>query len=536
MGIGHERVYIWARFMGNSSPDHESSHDHELVTDDELLDEDSSTEGSGPAEVFELRPRLAAEVAPRRAPVRAGEVLAGKYRVERVHAPGALGVTCDAQHLQLRQRVVVKLCAATARSSAEAVARFLQNARLAAKLRNPHLARVLDVGMLESGFAYSVTEHLSGTDLRGVLRVREWLPVPEAVDYALQVCEALAVAHVGGFVHRNLKPANVFLARESDGRPIVKVLDFCLVESPLNDASITLTIAESVVSSLAYLAPEQVRDPISVDVRADVWAIGALLHELLTGSPLHAAATVPGIFAAIAADPATPMSQLRSDIPPELEEVVLRCLEKERDYRWSDVGTLAKQLRRFASEEGREAVDRVIMVLERRARSPRSLLPPALTKVEALRPIARVASNAPAVESPNRRLLEVGLAALAIMGCSVGVGAFLAIHNLKAVLAASVAVERPVVASLSPALTAVPAAAVASVTLAPAAVAARPSAAVAPAPAPQPAVAIAARGLSKPAASPPSEPSLRAADSLTPKPAATPVPAASTQALFDNAN
>lgn len=517
--------------MGNSSPDHESAHDHELVTDDELLEGDSSTPVSGPADVFELRQRLVAELAPRRAPVRVGEVLAGKYRVERVHAPGALGVTCDAQHLQLRQRVVVKLCTASERSSAEVAARFLQNARLAAQLRSAHLARVLDVGTLESGIAYSVTEHLSGTDLRGVLRVREWLPVPEAVDYVLQVCEALAVAHVGGFVHRNLKPANVFLARESDGRPIAKVLDFCLVESPLSDASITLTTTESVVSSLAYLAPEQVRDPGSVDVRADIWAVGALLHELLTGSPLYAASSVPGIFAAIAADPATPISQLRSDIPSELEEVVLRCLEKERDYRWFDVGTLAKQLRRFASEEGSAAVDRVIMVLERRVRSLRSLLPPALTKVEAPRPIA---SSAPAsTELPSRRLLEVGLAALAIMGCSVGIGAFMAIHNLQAVLAARAVVERPVVASLSPALAAATASTVASAVAAPASAAALP---VAPPPAPHQLAATAPKAVSKPALSPPVEPSLPEPNSLAQQPVATPKPAASTQALFDNAN
>jgi len=533
VGIDRERVYILARFMGNSSPDHESAHDHELVTDDELLEGDSSNPVSDPADVFELpRTTSVVEHGARRAPVRGGEVLAGKYRVERVHAPGALGVTCDAWHLQLRQRVVIKLCAATERSSAEAAARFLQNARLAAQLRSAHLARVLDVGTLDSGIAYSVTEHLSGTDLRGVLRVREWLPVAEAVDYVLQVCEALAVAHVGGFVHRNLKPANVFLARESDGCPIVKVLDLCLLESPLDDGSITLTTTESVVNSLAYLAPEQVRDASSVDVRADIWAIGALLHELLSGSPLYAASSVPGIFAAIAADPATPISLLRSDVPSELEEVVLRCLEKERDYRWSDVGTLAKQLRRFASEEGRAAVDRVIAVLERRARSPRSLLPPALVKVEAPR---AVVNSAPAqTELPNRRLLEVGLAALAIMGVSVGIGAFMAIHNLQSVLAARAVAERPVVASLSPARAA--ASTTAAVAAPPASAVARSIAVPSPPPTPGPVAALAPK-VSKAAATPQLEPPSRpASDSLPQKPVATPTPVASTQALFDNAN
>jgi len=508
--------------MGNPTPEQESAHDHELVTDDDLLEESASSPAR--SDVSELSRGLRLDdLAPRRELVRVGEVLVGKYRVERIHAPGALGVSCDAQHLQLRQRVVVKLCAASTRQQTEGAARFLQSARLAAQLRNPHLARVLDIGRLESGIAYSVTEHLSGTDLRGVLRVREWLPVAEAVDYTLQICEALAVAHVAGFVHRNLKPANVFLARESDGRPIVKVLDFYLVEGTWLDASVTLSTSESIVASLGYLAPEQVRDPSSVDVRADIWAIGALLHELLTGSPLFSAASVPGMFAAIAADSATPISQLRGEIPNELEDVVLRCLEKERDYRWSDVGTLAKQLRRFASEEGRAAVDRVIMVLERRARSPRSLLPPALVRVDPPPPAARSVSAPPRVElSPNRRLLEVALAALAVIGCSVGLGAFLTIRNLQTILANRANVAHPVVASLSPALTAAPAGSLASLPVS-APVLQLPAARPAPVPA-------APKAWSKPATRP-------AAETAAPSAAAPmPEPAPSTQALFDNAN
>ncbi len=469
--------------------------------------------------------------------IRAGDVLGGKYRVERVHASGGLRVTCDAQHLQLHQRVVVKLQTAAARPQSESAVRFLQSARLAAQLRSAHLPRVLDIGILDSGVAYSVTEHLSGTDLRGVLRVREWLPVPEAVDYALQVCEALAVAHVAGLVHRNLKPANVFLARESDGRPTIKVLDFCLVEGLSNDASFTMSTSESVVRSLAYLAPEQVRDPDSVDLRADIWAVGALLYELLTGQPPHSAASVPGIFVAIAADRPAPMGQFRSEIPTELDEIVQRCLEKERDHRWSDVGTLAKQLRRFASTEGRDAVDRVVMVLERRTRSPRSQPPVELVKMEALQPTTPSVSDVPRVGlPPSRRLLEVGLAAMAILGLSIGLGAFIAVHNLQAILAARVATERSVVASLSPALPAT-AAAAASLPSVPALV---PVQATPPVSSSQLGVGRVAHATHKVgstlAASPAVETSARSPDAaLSPRQAVL-EPTASSQALFDKAN
>ncbi len=443
--------------MANSRRDPESSHEHEheLVTEDELFQDDSpsllvESDEREPPRVSRVDERLAA-----RAVVRPGDVLAGKYRVERVHAPGVLGVTCDAQHEPLGQRVALKLFSAEAGVGAERSARFLHSSRLAAQLRSEHLARVLDLGTLDSGTPYCVVEHLSGTDLRGVLRVREWLPVSEAVDYALQVCEGLAAAHAAGLVHRNLKPANVFLAREYDGRPRIKLLDFCLVEGLLSDAPVMLSTGSSATSSLAYLAPEQVRAPGSVDLRADIWALGALLHEWLSGSPVFSAASVPGIFAAIAADPVLPLRELNADVPAELEEIVRRCLEKERDYRWSDVGTLARKLRPFASEAGKECVDRVLMVLERR-RNSRRMIPPALPYAapRLATPIAPIAPLPASREpAPSRRLAELALAVLAVVGCTVGVSAFVTIHHLRSMLASRAPRER-VVASLSPALTA----------------------------------------------------------------------------------
>ncbi|HWZ89701.1 MAG TPA: protein kinase, partial [Polyangiaceae bacterium] len=287
-----------------------------------------------------------------------------------------------------------------------------------------------------------------------VLRVREWLPVPEAVDYVLQACESLAEAHVLGLVHRNLKLSNLFLTRRDDGRPIVKVLDFCLSDGPLGDMAINGSMASATIGSLAYLAPEQIREPATVDLRADVWALGAILHELLTGVPLYAASSAPGLFAAIAADPPALASHLRSDIPAELESVVLRCLEKDRGDRFADVGDLARQLKPFASTEGRDSVDRIVLALERRARSSRSTRPPTLPAAEP-RSIVRVgAATTPAGQDKRRRIVEIAVLAFGVIGCSIGIGAFVAVHSLQAALAARPAVERNVVASLSPALTA----------------------------------------------------------------------------------
>jgi serine/threonine protein kinase len=438
--------------------DQESAHDHELVLDDELIhDEDSAPRVEHGRRV---RPRVerAAEFGARPVQLRAGDVLADKYRIERVHQRGTLGVTVEAEHLQLGQRVAIKLMLADPHVHSEAAASFLRGARFAVQLRNEHVARVVDVGTLESGAPFMVTEHLSGSDLRAVLRVREWLPVPEAVDYVLQACEALAEAHVLGFGHRNLKLSNLFLTRRDDGRPILKVLDFCVSDGPLSDAGVAGASSSSLLNSLACIAPEQIREPGAVDLRADIWALGVILHELLTGSPLYSASTAPGLFAAIAADPPTPASHLRAEIPAELESVISRCLEKEREDRFSDVGDLARQLKPFASTSGRDSLERVVLTLERRAqRSARSTRPPALPGASESKSIVRVGAAAPAPAQDKRRyMVETAVLAIGVFGCVIGIGALIAVRNLQAALAARPAVEKSVVASLSPALTAPP--------------------------------------------------------------------------------
>lgn len=446
--------------MADFAPVEQSAPDHELVLDDELIQDQEEpvvrVERSRRSSRRRTeRPERSNELDTPRPLVRAGDFLAEKYRVERVHQQGTLGVTVEAEHLQLGQRVAIKLLTADPAQHPEAAARFLRGARFAVQLRNEHVARVVDVGTLDSGVPYMVTEHLSGSDLRAVLRVREWLPVPEAVDYVLQACEALAEAHLLGFVHRNLKLSNLFLTRLDDGKPIIKLLDFCVSEGALGEAPINGAAAGAVVSSLAYLAPEQIRDPLSVDARADIWAMGAVLHELLTGVSVFAASTAPGLFAVIAADAPTPVTHLRREIPAELESVVLRCLEKQREDRFADIGDFARQLKPFASSEGRESVERIVLALERRARSTRSTRPPLPGSAES-RSIIRVGTATAAEPQRRRRLLEIAAVGIGVVGCSIGIGALVAVHSLQSALASRVTSERNMVATLSPALTASP--------------------------------------------------------------------------------
>jgi len=444
--------------MSLSSDDELTSHG-EMVFDDEFLDDSAPTRVSiDPRR--ELLDMLGREQ--RAEQVRVGDLLVGKYRVERVHRRGPLGLTLEALHTQLGQRVAVRLLSADPKAYPEAATRFLRGARLAVQFQNEHTARIIDVGCLESGAPYIVAELLTGSDLHRVLRVRDSLPVPEAVDFLLQACEGLAEAHAHNIVHRNLKPTNLFLTRR-DGVRRVAVLDFGVSEDPLSDIAINLGSTQGAAKALSYLAPEQIREPATVDARADIWALAAILHEMLSGCRLYEANATPALLAMIAADPPVPLSHLRPDVPPELEAVVLRALAKDREVRYSNLAEFAEALGPFASEEGQESVARITKVLGRRtaARSLPPPLPGAAPRPNAIVHVARPPAKAPAaVAAPSnrRRWAELALtgAGLAAAGA---LGVFFAVHAMEGALVAAIA-PRAVVADLSPALpaSAVPAA------------------------------------------------------------------------------
>lgn len=518
-----------------------TSTDCQLVEDDDLLDDSAPTRVSlDPRK--ELTRLRGGDFRPEH--IRVGDLLAGKYRVERLHRRGALGLTLEALHTQLGQRVAVRLLAADPKAHPEAAARFLHGARLAVQYQNEHTARIVDVGSLGSGAPYIVTELLAGSDLRRVLRVRDSLPVPEAVDYILQACEGLADAHAHNVVHRNMKPTNLFLTRR-DGQRRIAVLDFGVSEDPLSDIAINLGSTLGAVSALTYLAPEQIRQPATVDGRADIWALGAILYEMLTGCLLHDAQTTPELLAMIVADAPTPVSHLRPEISAELEAVVLRAVAKDREARYSSLAEMAEALSPFASEEGAEAVVRIGKALGRRA----ATVPPPLPGAPRSRAIVHVArppqaSVALATPRGRGRWAELALtgAALAAAGA---IGVFAAVHTMERALADALA-PRTVVADLSPALPAPQpvAAAIQAVAVAPASsTVPSPSAPVATAaatpvvattltvPAVHPAVPARASVNSTPAPKPPATERAVIADA---KPIASRPPSGA--GLFDDAN
>ncbi len=279
-----------------------------------------------------------------------GEILAGKYRVDAHLAEGGMGVVLRATHLDLDCTVAIKLLRSEHISNEDAIARLLAEARIAASLRSKHVNRVLDVGRTVSGLPYLVLEYLEGSDLGGYLERRGALPVSEAADYVLQACEALAEAHAVGIVHRDLKPENLFLAEEADGGFVLKVLDFGICKAPsTRRGGRNLTDPFEVVGSPGYMSPEQVRGA-NVDGRTDVWALGAVLYELHTGSILFDDESLTQTFKRIL-DP--------EDLPPpfaggseaaSLHGIVLRCLAREPEHRYQDVVELAQALTPLGSD------------------------------------------------------------------------------------------------------------------------------------------------------------------------------------------
>jgi serine/threonine-protein kinase len=305
-------------------------------------------------------------------PVQEGDVLAGKYRIERVLGVGGMGVVVAATHLQLEQKVAIKFLLETALENQESVRRFLREAKAAVRLKSQHVAKVIDVGTLENGAPYMVMEFLEGSDLGHRARETGALPVEQAVGFVLQACEAVAEAHSLGIVHRDLKPANLFVTRSVGGAPLIKVLDFGISKT-IDTSEMSLTRTTSVMGSPLYMSPEQMRSSKNVDVRSDIWSIGVILYELLTGAVPFEADAVPELCLKVVQDPAVPPVERRADVPEALSQAVLRCLEKSPAARFQNVAELAAALEPFAPPDMRGAAERIASVLK--VAAPHSIPP-----------------------------------------------------------------------------------------------------------------------------------------------------------------
>ncbi len=285
-------------------------------------------------------------------PLEPGSRVADKYEIVERLGEGGMGVVYEARHMELGQRVAIKVM--QRREGLDEI-RLVREARATSRLTSPHALRILDVGRLEGGAPFMVMERLVGRDLAEVLQARGRLDADEAVAWVLDAAEAIGEAHELGIIHRDLKPSNLFLA-EQRGQTMVKVLDFGVSKliRPLDgDASeVTLTSDGGVVGSVAYMSPEQLRGA-EVDERSDIWSLGVVLFELLTGRLPFEGEGAAALGARIATEPLPDLRALRPDVPPALVDVVARCLSKRPRDRFANIGALVAALRVYREPSSR---------------------------------------------------------------------------------------------------------------------------------------------------------------------------------------
>jgi eukaryotic-like serine/threonine-protein kinase len=303
-----------------------------------------------------------------------GDLIAGKYRVVCQLGEGGMGVVELAVHEPLGVKVAIKTLNREGRTGADEK-RFLLEAQTAAQLKSEHIARVTDVGSLADGRQYMVMEYLEGETLAARLSRRGRLPQAEAVDFIVQACAGLAEAHASGIVHRDIKPSNLFLTRRPDGSNCVKVIDFGISKFDVGVRAPALTNTGLAVGTPLYMSPEQVKHAKSIDGRSDVWALGVVLYELLSGkSPFEDESL--GVTLVNILEKSHPAIRDRvTDIDPALAAVIDACLVKDPSGRHDSVVVLADKLGPFGTEDTKRLASRIPKIAERTAARVQVALP-----------------------------------------------------------------------------------------------------------------------------------------------------------------
>jgi serine/threonine protein kinase len=356
-----------------------------------------------------------------------GTILAGKYRIERMIGEGGMGMVVAAMHLHLGTQVALKFLHHDMAMNQQMAERFLREARASALLKSEHVCRVSDVGMLDSGAPYIVMELLVGQDLSSMLRNHGPMPISTAADYLLQALIGLAEAHAANIVHRDLKPGNLFWTQRPDGTALVKVLDFGIAKAP-STANFSMTQTSTVMGSPGYMSPEQLKSSKVVDARSDIWSMGVVLYELVSGKTPFEGESITELALKVAMDPTPP---LPGNFPPAFQQVISRCLEKDPIRRYHDVAELAQALAPFAGPRGHEMANAVTRVLR-----GHNAVPPTMHAVGAhgsvqtghpptrpSTPTTLGAATGAMVGGParGRGALIGGVAALSVIGVVIGV-------------------------------------------------------------------------------------------------------------------
>jgi eukaryotic-like serine/threonine-protein kinase len=351
--------------------------------------------------------------------VKVGDSIAGRYVVERSLGRGGMGHVVLARHVDLDELVAVKLVSPQHLAKKDLLARFVREAKIAARIKSEHVARVHDVGTLTDGTPFMAMEYLEGHDLATALSSGP-LSQAQAVDYVLQACEALAAAHALAIIHRDIKPSNLFLARRPDGNKSLKLLDFG-ISKVVDLEKQELTGSQAALGSPLYMSPEQLLSARDVDVRSDLYSLGVTFFEMLTGTAPFAAEDVPHSVAKILAGDRPTVRSLNSKIPEALEAVIHRAISVDRNARYDTVAALAHALRSFTDAEGElriARIQRILAAVDQTDPSLNVMLPrPAR---DATASVARSFATSIEPARPRRSWLPIAaMALLAVVGGAV---------------------------------------------------------------------------------------------------------------------
>lgn len=274
---------------------------------------------------------------------RLGELIDERYRVLELLGSGGMADVYEVEHVRLGRRFALKLLREDLARDAELKLRFEREARAVAKLTSDHIVAIVDSGSTARGAAYFVMERLHGRELRKLLQDDGALPLQRALHMALDVCRALEVAHRAGVIHRDLKPENLFLVRGADGRELCKVLDFGVAKVTGENP----TMPGTLMGTARYMAPEQIAGGSAVSPATDIFALGVILFECLTGEPPFVGDTLERVLYRIVSEATPPLLELRPELPPELARLVERLLAKAPAQRPQSAREVADALSTF---------------------------------------------------------------------------------------------------------------------------------------------------------------------------------------------
>ena len=274
-----------------------------------------------------------------------GQIVSGKYKLLRLLGDGGMGSVYEAEHLHLGTHVALKILHTDLARRAGLIERFLQEARVSAQIHSPHVVQVTDVERSPEGLAYLVMELLQGETLAAVIKREHKLSVGTASEYTSQILEALEAAHSLGVIHRDLKPDNVFVTFQG-GKPVLKLIDFGIAKLKQVEGAPqkNLTVAGMLMGTPEYMAPEQAYSAASVDVRADLYAVGCMLYEMLSGQPPVSGEDPRVVVLKVERGEVTPLVQLTPGIAPELAGFVHRSMAPKPELRFASSTEMRIQL------------------------------------------------------------------------------------------------------------------------------------------------------------------------------------------------